>query len=410
MIPTRKSAAINGMLEMFKYTQNGSDSIWLGWRDIANNSESNSQGDELLYTHRREIYPGTQGLMISGNAQDYKPTEDISAQRLSGMSFTDPQKENPNKAEGVTDLSTPIPTSTASLSTSTAEKILTTPTATKKESFDLQLEGPGTPPKEKDDIEDPEPEPDPIIEEEEYYDDEEYYEEDYLYNDDTIYGTVDQDFIADPSEYEPTGGNTTTTTSTPDPTADAGKDAGNKDKNPPTKEEPLTEDEIADQNTWNEWIGATKEAAETIKQLKKDQVQGSAGKHIIYQRTTETDESTTGTFSIPGTNISGYILEPAGPSTTKSGTDRRIPAGTYKIIKNVGSKVGFRLYNDQVPESRAILIHSGNLPVDTEGCLLPGRIIGKNNVGDSKSLVKQIINHFNKVGLNGATITITDIQ
>jgi hypothetical protein len=138
--------------------------------------------------------------------------------------------------------------------------------------------------------------------------------------------------------------------------------------------------------------------------------QSGGGASIIYQRTTETDQSTTGSFYIPGTKISGYILEPAGPSTTKSGLDRRIRAGTYNIIKNTGSKYGLRLYNDQVPQSRAILMHIGNYPGDTEGCLLPGSSIGTNFVGGSGPMINQIMNYFNQTGYTGATITIYDIK
>ena len=134
------------------------------------------------------------------------------------------------------------------------------------------------------------------------------------------------------------------------------------------------------------------------------------GASLIYQRTTETDLSTTGSFYIPGTKIRGYILEPAGPSTTKSGLDRRIPAGTYNVIKNIGSKYGLRLYNDQVPQSRAILLHIGNYPGDTEGCLLPGSSIGLNFVGGSGSMINQIMNYFDQTGYAGATITIYDIK
>lgn len=138
--------------------------------------------------------------------------------------------------------------------------------------------------------------------------------------------------------------------------------------------------------------------------------QGKGGASLIYQRTTETDQSTTGSFYIPGTKISGYILEPAGPSTTQSGLDRRIPAGTYNVIKNSGSKYGLRLYNDQVPQSRAILMHIGNYPGDTEGCLLPGSSKGPNFVGDSGPMINQIMDYFNQTGYTGATITIYDIK
>ena len=144
--------------------------------------------------------------------------------------------------------------------------------------------------------------------------------------------------------------------------------------------------------------------------IRASSAQGGGGASLIYQRTTETDQSTTGSFYIPGTKISGYILEPAGPSTTKSGLDRRIPAGTYNVIKNTGSKYGLRLYNDQVPQSRAILMHIGNYPGDTEGCLLPGSSIGPNFVGGSGPMINQIMNYFNQTGYTGATITIYDIK
>ena len=85
---------------------------------------------------------------------------------------------------------------------------------------------------------------------------------------------------------------------------------------------------------------------------------------IIYQRTKETTQSTTGIFFIVGTDIKGYMIEPAGPSTTIAHLDRRIPAGTYKLNKNNGAKNGLRLYNDSVPETRAILIHVENYPTN----------------------------------------------
>jgi len=137
-------------------------------------------------------------------------------------------------------------------------------------------------------------------------------------------------------------------------------------------------------------------------------IKDNPNKNIIYQRTTETDQSTTGTFSIPGTDIEGFILEPAGPSTTTPNMDKRIPAGKYNLIPNEGKKYGLRLYNAEVPQSRAILMHKGNFPFDTEGCLLPGSSIKTNWVGGSKNTVNQIMNYFKQVGFKGATITILD--
>lgn len=132
------------------------------------------------------------------------------------------------------------------------------------------------------------------------------------------------------------------------------------------------------------------------------------GKNIVYQRETETDQSTTGSFTIPGTDIKGFFIEPAGPSTTEANLDKRIPAGTYKLILNPGKKYGLRLFNDQVPFKRAVLIHVGNYPNNTRGCLLPGTSVGKNNVDNSVKMLNKIMNHFKQVGFEGATITILD--
>ena len=133
-------------------------------------------------------------------------------------------------------------------------------------------------------------------------------------------------------------------------------------------------------------------------------------KQIIYYRTTQTDQSTTGVWYIPGTDISGYMLEPPGQSSEEEGSDQRIDAGTYNLELNTGKKYGLRL--DDVPGRSDIIIHTGNYPGDTEGCLLPGVTVGSNSVGtnpaNSYNTVKQLVNYFNNVGWNGATITIID--
>ena len=137
---------------------------------------------------------------------------------------------------------------------------------------------------------------------------------------------------------------------------------------------------------------------------------GGDGRTIIYQRTTATDNSTIGNFSIPGTDINGFFLEPAGPSTTTPNLDRRIPAGIYNLEWNTGPRYpdALRLYNDQVPRSRAILIHRGNSPENTLGCLLPGCSSATDFVGNSRVKYNQIINHFKTMGVNGARIIIYD--
>ncbi len=115
---------------------------------------------------------------------------------------------------------------------------------------------------------------------------------------------------------------------------------------------------------------------------------------IVYQRINETENSTTGTYYIEGTDVKGYFLEPSGPSTTQSNQDKRIPAGKYYLKINSGKKYGLKIYNSDVPQSRAILIHIGNYPSDTVGCLLPGKTLGVDFVGNSGTALKDIMSAY----------------
>lgn len=77
--------------------------------------------------------------------------------------------------------------------------------------------------------------------------------------------------------------------------------------------------------------------------------------------------------------VTGFILEAAGPSSTTEGSDQRISAGIYSLIKNPASVGPYRLVQlTQVlsgltfGERNCINIHIGNAPVNLEGCLCPG--------------------------------------
>ena len=87
-----------------------------------------------------------------------------------------------------------------------------------------------------------------------------------------------------------------------------------------------------------------------------------------------------------------YTFEPAGPDTTERGKDRRIPQKIYNLRwhnSNKKKKKMPHLYNDLVPKDRYILIHNGNFPDHTEGCILLGRTLDKNGVLNSKEVFEK---------------------
>ncbi|EDO8530839.1 hypothetical protein K1268_000206 [Campylobacter jejuni] len=89
----------------------------------------------------------------------------------------------------------------------------------------------------------------------------------------------------------------------------------------------------------------------------------------------------------------------------ESGKDLRIPAGVYNLKRHSPSRFEntlrsitkkdddtmINVYNDDVPSSRAILIHWGNSDKDTQGCILLGLTKANDNesVGQSRQACKE---------------------
>ena len=125
--------------------------------------------------------------------------------------------------------------------------------------------------------------------------------------------------------------------------------------------------------------------------------------NINVFRYEETENSTISAYHIPNSingDNSNFFLERPGPDTSISGKLLRIPQGTYMLAPNPGSKYPGvpRLYLDSEGTdndfwTRGILIHAGNVPSDTEGCLLPGEQKFVDKVSNSRNALSSLQNY-----------------
>ncbi|ECQ8840621.1 TPA: hypothetical protein SC207_000357 [Campylobacter jejuni] len=107
----------------------------------------------------------------------------------------------------------------------------------------------------------------------------------------------------------------------------------------------------------------------------------------------------------------------------ESGKDLRIPAGVYDLKRHSPSRFEntlrsitkkddtmINVYNDEVPSSRAILIHWGNTDKDTQGCILLGLTKDNNNesVGQSRQACKEFYDLMHGKNLEDIKLEITN--
>ena len=119
---------------------------------------------------------------------------------------------------------------------------------------------------------------------------------------------------------------------------------------------------------------------------------------LTITRIKNINDGTIGRFTVRSNEgriiLRGYTLEPSGPDTIERMKDRRVPQGKYSLdwhSSNKFKKLMPRLYNDVVPKDRFILIHSGNYPEHTEGCILLGDSADTRGVYNSKAMVSNFI-------------------
>ncbi|EAH6696393.1 hypothetical protein KTL49_001009 [Campylobacter jejuni] len=108
----------------------------------------------------------------------------------------------------------------------------------------------------------------------------------------------------------------------------------------------------------------------------------------------------------------------------ESGKDLRIPEGNYNLKRHTPSRFEntlrsitkkdddtmINVYNDEVPASRAILIHWGNTDKDTQGCILLGLTKDNNNesVGQSRQACKEFYDLMHGKNLEDIKLEITN--
>ena len=133
---------------------------------------------------------------------------------------------------------------------------------------------------------------------------------------------------------------------------------------------------------------------------------------IYVTRLWETKNSTISRFSISGSSVQGYILERPGPDTIQEGLLLRIPEGDYDLTWHTVGRLVIKhgkipqLSNCQVALKRLILIHPGNQPNDSEGCLLPGMYKGIDQVSHSVDMFKKIKSFIEEKGIENVKLNI----
>jgi hypothetical protein len=130
-------------------------------------------------------------------------------------------------------------------------------------------------------------------------------------------------------------------------------------------------------------------------------------KLIRIERFQKTGNSTIGRISVNGQFI-GYTLEL--PWKNNANEISCIPTGQYPVAfrNDPGSKYKYRhLHVRNVPGRQWILVHKGNFPKDTLGCILPGLTFSPDYVGESSIAFRKLMNTLE--GATSMTLTIVDV-
>jgi hypothetical protein len=124
--------------------------------------------------------------------------------------------------------------------------------------------------------------------------------------------------------------------------------------------------------------------------------------NLLLQRDTFTDKSTTGELFIDGAHFCFTLELP-----NKDGLPGScIPQGTYPVTAQMSPRFGRSMpHIHDIPNRSNILIHYGNVPEDTEGCILLGLTRDTDYVGQSRMAFDDFWAKF-MPALSGGTVTL----
>lgn len=138
---------------------------------------------------------------------------------------------------------------------------------------------------------------------------------------------------------------------------------------------------------------------------------------ITVQRRFRASDYTIGAMSIDGIrfcdtledtdrdmNRNGSLNDPGEGKTNR---ETAIPYGTYKVTIERSPRFGRDLpYLHNVPHFEGILIHRGNIPENTSGCILIGENKVKGRVLNSTPYEVDLVSRIKAAVAKGETITV----
>ena len=121
-------------------------------------------------------------------------------------------------------------------------------------------------------------------------------------------------------------------------------------------------------------------------QAKEERARAYDGK-LVLKRIKNTDKSTIGELYLDGKFLC-YTLEP--PWRNNETGRSCIPSGDYDLRPRSSGRFGEHYLVEGTGKRDGILIHVGNFPKDTTGCIVVGDSQGENFVGNSRATMGKL--------------------